>query len=619
MEQGSLTIQIKAEPLREAKCSECGQLLDLSREKPLHKVVCPSCGAQKTVPGRFADYLVLDLLGAGGMGAVYRGLDPLLDRPVALKVLLKTLSGNPDLRARFRREAKSAANINHPNVTHIYAFGEEDSQPYIVMEYVDGCSLEFLMGQEADLDQRFIVETGLQIAKGLQAGTKKGLVHGDVKPENILYNSEYTAKLIDFGLASLVDEDVKGGVWGSPYYLSPERVRRMPTDERSDIYSLGATLYHALTGSPPFDGETAVEVLKARLTTPPQPPSEIRPDIHPSVERVITRMLSLDLSHRHSDYSTLIADLQSALKHLTEGDAPDKADGARPVKTKKIQVGRRATQVRKRGGAASSAPQSFADESVSAPRSGGRYATKSKTRQTTQRRRRPSYHTQSGLKRTTGRLEATGAGQSGGGGKIAVVVVFLALGVLLGWGIIRAGKGSGQHPQPRYVTPPPRPRPTAPALTPATPARSLTINAGQLAPCRGYGGRGTAVVSDGGRTVTLRGPVWRAHPISYTLRPSTMLEFEFSSSQEGLFQGIGLSRNNSARPDRIFQLYGTRRGGAIRGYEYDGAAPGRKRYQIPVGQHYTGQVLFILFANDDHSSGQNAESVYSGIRLYESR
>ena len=129
MQDGSLTVQIQAEPLKEAKCSQCGQMLDLEDLKPLSKVICPTCGAEKTVPGRFAQYLVMELLGTGGMGAVYRGLDPLLDRPIALKVLLKTMRDKPELRDRFRREAKSAANINHPNVTHVYAFGEEEGQP----------------------------------------------------------------------------------------------------------------------------------------------------------------------------------------------------------------------------------------------------------------------------------------------------------------------------------------------------------------------------------------------------------------------------------------------------------------------------------------------------------
>ncbi len=618
-----MTIQIRAEPLREAKCSECGQLLDLSREKPLSKVACPSCGAQKTVPGRFAEYLILELLGSGGMGAVYRGLDPLLDRQVALKVLLKSLRDNPELRARFRREAKSAANINHPNVTHVYAFGEEEGQPYIVMEYVDGCSLDFLIGQETALDQQFLVETGIQIAKALQAGIKKGLVHGDVKPENILFNSDFTAKLIDFGLASLVDEDVKGGVWGSPYYLSPEQVRRLPTDERSDIYSLGATLYHAAAGCPPFDGETAVEVLKARLDHPPKPMQEIRPDIHPSVERVIGRMMNLDVTRRHSDYATLIADLQNALKHLTEPDKAHAEGDAHPIKTKKIQAGRKATQVRKRAAAyASSSAAAEAKAFPATTRAGAGHARRGRKHDTSQRRRRASYGTQTGLKRTTGRLDhSLSAPSSSGGGKIFLVMAFIALGALLGWGIIRAGSQNSEGPRP-----PTRPsQPTRPAQQGPTPGArpeaatpALTLRQDRLTPCRGYGGRGTATVSDGGRTLTLRGPVWRAHPFSYAIRPNTVLEFEFSSGREGLFQGIGLSQNSGARPERIFQLYGTRRAGGIRGYEYADAAPGRKRYRIPVGQHYRGQVLFLLFANDDHTAANNAESVYSNIRVFES-
>jgi len=291
-------------------------MLDLRGLQPLTRFVCGSCGSEKTVPGKFNNYVLLDQIGRGGMGAVYRGMDPLLDRPIALKVLLRSLRDRPELRARFRHEAKAAASINHPNVTQIYTFGEQEGQPYIVMEYVAGKSLDQFMDDEPRLDQAFVVNTGIQVAEGLQAGAKVGLVHGDVKPENVLFNSEHTAKLIDFGLASFADEEATEGLWGSPYYIAPEKVERGPSDERSDIYSLGATLYHALAGRPPFDGESAAEVVRARLQKPPKPLRACRKDVNPEVARIVSRMMSLDLAARYPTYVSLIGDLRSALKEL---------------------------------------------------------------------------------------------------------------------------------------------------------------------------------------------------------------------------------------------------------------------------------------------------------------
>ncbi len=564
VQKGNLTVQLQTEPIEEAKCSQCGQILDFRDIRPLSNILCPTCGAPKTVPGRFANYIVLELLGTGGMGAVYRGVDSLLDRPIALKVLLKSLRDKPELRERFRREAKAAANINHPNVTHVYAFGEQDGQPYIVMEYVHGKSLDSIMERQGPLDPAFVMETGRQVAAGLQAGSKIGLVHGDVKPENILYDSDYTAKLIDFGLASFVDEDVKGGVWGSPYYLSPERVQRQPTDERSDIYSLGATLYHALAGRPPFDGESTTEVLRARLERPPKPLTLVRREIPMSIARIVARMLAMDATKRYPNYPSLMADIEGVLQQLGCVRYPT----ARQVVRRTARPG--------------------------------------KTVHPTTQRRRVVGVEPVAERKTTGPL---GRERPSGGNvarRLAVGAVLLGL-LAVGTLIFRqSARQPVQGTAPPFVQPPSVQRTVAPVLV---------LDPTRLIPCRGYGGMGTATVSGDGRSLTLKGSVWRAYPYAYFVTPRTVLEFDFSSVRPGALQGITLAGDTGARADRLIRLLGSRQTGMAH-YPYT-AAPRSQRYVVPVGQYVAGPVRFILFANDDNSEEQNADSTYSNLRIYE--
>ena len=209
-----------------------------------------------TTPGVFGEngnFLLERELGAGGMGGVYMGRDKMLDRPVAVKVMLKEYGEDAEFVEKFKKEAQAAAKLIHPNIAQIYSYGICDGMPYIAMELAAGGSLFSVMNANpGKTDITRVLKICQQVAQALHCASDQGFVHGDVKPENILFDANGNAKLVDFGLASMQKETDE--IWGTPYYISPEKVKKEPIDFRADIYSLGGTLYHALTGVAPFDG-----------------------------------------------------------------------------------------------------------------------------------------------------------------------------------------------------------------------------------------------------------------------------------------------------------------------------------------------------------------------------
>ena len=263
-------------------------------------------------PAEFGHFLLEKELGHGGMGGVYLGRDRMLDRPVGIKVMLKSLGDDPTFVERFQREAQAAARLNHPNIAQIYSFGTEQGMPYIAMELCTGGSLDKDMEKNpASMDPVKVMRLGRQLAEALALAAEQGLVHGDVKPENVLYDTEGNAKLVDFGLAAMQGDSNE--IWGTPYYISPGKVRRQPIDYRADIYSLGGTLYHALTGQPPFEGVDATAVVKARFDGPPPKPSAIRPEIPKEIDDIIMRMLEVEPSMRYPTYESLLGDMRRYL------------------------------------------------------------------------------------------------------------------------------------------------------------------------------------------------------------------------------------------------------------------------------------------------------------------
>ena len=296
--------EIRVNRIREITCPE-GHTVDISRAKPLSMIACPQCGKEVRVPAQISHYLLVKLLARGSTGAVYQAYDEKLTRQVALKIIYQAADGVKDATAEALKEARTVATLNHPNIVQVYAFGEDMEQPFIVMELVDGGRMDQLIAGGKTLSETQALDIGADVAEGLAAANRLGMTHGDVKPQNILLDREGVAKLIDFGLSRRFRGGKPGQrdtrVAGTPYYIAPEIVQGHAVDHRADMYSLGATLYHALAGAPPFKGSSPMEVMTARLQGPPADLQTIRGDICAATGTLVHRLLSTDPKDRYGD------------------------------------------------------------------------------------------------------------------------------------------------------------------------------------------------------------------------------------------------------------------------------------------------------------------------------
>ena len=253
------------------------------------------------------------LLGSGGMGQVWRAYDRRLGRSVALKLLSIDVP-DPRSRQRFSREAQAAASFSHPNAVTVYDFGEEDNRPYIVMELVEGSTLADLLAERGSLPGPEAGSIAEQVLDALGAAHRKGLVHRDVKPSNVLLTPDGRVKLADFGIAKAVGGAASGltatgEVLGTPHYLSPEQAAGEPATPRSDLYATGVLLYEMLVGTPPFTGESPLAVALAHQRTAP-PPLRGRPDVDPILAMAVERALEKDPDRRYPDAASMRAALR---------------------------------------------------------------------------------------------------------------------------------------------------------------------------------------------------------------------------------------------------------------------------------------------------------------------
>lgn len=271
-----------------------------------------SAGDQ-TYGGRYA---VIERVGVGGMAEVYRARDELLGREVAVKVLTERLSTDRSFVERFRREAQAAANLNHPNIVSLYDYGSEGATNFIVMEYIDGRSLAEVIAQEAPLLPERAAEIAADVAKALERAHNAGLVHRDIKPNNIMMTSTGQTKVTDFGIVRALGGETEqqmtqtGVVIGTAAYLSPEQAQGNPVDARSDVYSLGCVLYEMLTGTPPFTGDTPLAVAYRHVRETAAPPSSTNPDAPQDLDSIVMKSLAKNPDNRYSSASEMRDDLE---------------------------------------------------------------------------------------------------------------------------------------------------------------------------------------------------------------------------------------------------------------------------------------------------------------------
>lgn len=297
------------------QCPECSQSVDVTALPPFSKIECPHCGATVRVKTSMGQYQLVGILGEGGMSQVFRAVDSHLGREVALKVLHPELSRDGALTAMFEREAKLTASILHPNVVKVYTVGKEGGYFFIAMELVHATSLEEMIQNKGSLSESDVLAIAHDVTSGLAAAQEEGLIHRDIKPGNMLVTDDGTTKLVDFGLAvQQGGEDESEDLWATPFYVPPEKLEGEKDTYLGDIYSLGATLFHALAGRPPFDANTSsLEELKIIKKQDLDFRSQV-PSLSKSTLRLVEKMMSYDAVNRPQSYGEILDHIETIQK-----------------------------------------------------------------------------------------------------------------------------------------------------------------------------------------------------------------------------------------------------------------------------------------------------------------
>ena len=323
-----------SEQLRMVKCGWCDNTAFIpGNMPPLSTVPCTKCGQPVMMPMQLRQFELRGIIGSGGMGNVYRAWDTMLERMVAVKLMKVELQEDAASLESFYREARACARLNHTNIIHIYTFDEWEGQRYLVMELADRGSLDARIEKLRLIPELDVLDIGIKIASALDMALKHDLLHRDIKPGNILFNADHEPKLVDFGLARKADmeQEASDMIWGTPYYVAPEKIKREPETFLSDMYSLGATVYHAMTGHVPFDAPTPEEVIVAQVTTPLTPPNLVVPEITQPTSDALVKAMAKSPAERFLSYDEFIMALEAArsflLRQQSQSPQPPKPKG----------------------------------------------------------------------------------------------------------------------------------------------------------------------------------------------------------------------------------------------------------------------------------------------------
>jgi serine/threonine protein kinase len=298
-----------AKPLKMVTCPGCEAKVFIQGDlPPLSTEPCKRCGHPIMMPMQLRQFELRSKIASGGHGKVYRAFDNVLQRLIAIKLMRRELENDPAALESFIREARACASLNHTNIIHIYSFDEFENQKYLVMELADRGSLDTRIEKQQRLSELDVLDIGFKIASALDLALKHNLLHRDIKPGNILFNTDNEPKLIDFGLARSVEAEPESTTVteGTPYYVAPEKIKREKETALSDMYSLACTLYHALTGHVPFEAPTVEELVAAHVHTPVTPPNLVVPEISQPTSDALLRAMSKNPSDRFLSYDELM-------------------------------------------------------------------------------------------------------------------------------------------------------------------------------------------------------------------------------------------------------------------------------------------------------------------------
>lgn len=305
--------------LKMVSCGGCGAKIFIDRDlEPLATKPCGKCGHPVMKPMFLGQIELREVIASGGMGTVYRSWDHALERTVAVKLMNRQFVDDVELVEAFAKEAKMCAGLNHTNIISIFSFDEQDGEKYLVMELTDQGSLEGRINNDGHVPELQVLDIGIKMCSALKAAQKHDLVHLDIKPDNILFNADYEPKLVDWGIARRLTEEVvedEDGIMGTPEFIAPERVQRQGETILSDMYSLAGTLYNALTGRLPFSGDDPVTVAQAHVETPLTPPNELV-EVTEDTNDAIVRAMAKDPAARFQSYDEFSMALEAARSRL---------------------------------------------------------------------------------------------------------------------------------------------------------------------------------------------------------------------------------------------------------------------------------------------------------------
>ena len=318
--------------LKMVTCPKCGARVFIPGSlAPLESTACAKCGGSIMMPMDLRQFELRGEIASGGMGTVYRAWDNTLGREVAVKLMKQELVNDEDAVNAFAAEARACAQLNHTNIIHVYTFDQEGSSKYLVMELADAGSLDDRIDSLKRVPELDVLDCGIKVASALATALRHGLLHLDIKPGNILFNADGEPKLVDFGLARKTDadKDYHAPVFGTPYYIAPERVQQTGESFLSDEYSLAGTLYHALVGHVPFEAASVDEVIAAQIHTELTPPMVTVPEITQPTSDALVRAMSKNPADRFQSYDEFRMALEASRSQLLirtlTGNAPEAA------------------------------------------------------------------------------------------------------------------------------------------------------------------------------------------------------------------------------------------------------------------------------------------------------